>query len=67
MASWTSRLRCRTWPATGAADTGVATETRQGYNVAHWTQAGMTFWAITDLNTTEFQQLLRLFITSAHG
>jgi anti-sigma factor RsiW len=55
------------WPATGSADAGVATETRQGYNVAHWTQAGMTYWAITDLNATEFQQFVQLFITAAHG
>lgn len=56
------------WPSAGeTTDTGVATETRQGYNVAHWTQAGMTYWAITDLNATEFQQFVQRLTTATHG
>ncbi len=48
------------WPATGQADSGTQTEARQGYNLAHWTQGGMTYWAITDLNAAEFQQFVQL-------
>ncbi len=56
------------WPSAGeTTDTGVATETRQGYNVAHWTQAGMTYWAITDLNATEFQQFVQRLTAATHG
>ncbi len=33
---------------------------RQGYYLAHWTSSGMTFWAVTDLNQSEFQQFVRL-------
>ena len=48
------------WPATGAADMATQSEMRQGYNVSHWTKAGMTYWAVTDLNETEFHQFVRL-------
>jgi anti-sigma factor RsiW len=36
---------------------GVA---RQGYNLIHWTRSGMTFWAISDLNSAELQEFARL-------
>ena len=48
------------WPATGAADSEPKTEMRQGYNLAHWTESGMDYWAVTDLNETEFHEFVRL-------
>ena len=33
---------------------------RQGYNMLHWTQSGMTYWAVSDLNSSELQELVRL-------
>jgi len=44
------------WPAT-SGDTKAIAQVLQGYNVIHWTKAGMTYWAISDLNLAELQQL----------
>jgi anti-sigma factor RsiW len=32
----------------------------QGYNLIRWTNAGMEWWAISDLNLAELQQLAQL-------
>jgi anti-sigma factor RsiW len=45
------------WPAPDSADSGTKMMTRQGYNVIRWTQAGMSFWLVSDLNLSELQQL----------
>lgn len=44
------------WPS-AASDTRTAAEVRQGYNLIHWTRSGMTYWAVSDLNLAELQQL----------
>jgi hypothetical protein len=55
-------------PATiGFAQTGKSgvadkSTVRQGYNLVHWTESGMTFWAVSDLNRadlTGFAQLMK--------
>jgi anti-sigma factor RsiW len=33
---------------------------RQGYNLIHWTQGGMTYWAASDLNYRELGEFVRL-------
>lgn len=33
---------------------------RQGYNLIHWTHAGMTYWAASDLNYRELGEFVRL-------
>jgi anti-sigma factor RsiW len=48
------------WPATPGAEAAPKAETRQGYQLVHWTQAGMTYWAISDLNEAELQAFARL-------
>jgi len=40
------------WPASGG-DKPVAQSTSRGFNIAHWTRAGMTHWLISDLNPNE--------------
>lgn len=48
------------WPATAApAINGKASE-RQGYNVIRWSNAGMNYWAVSDLNLAELQQFVQL-------
>ena len=47
------------WPSTHDSRQGAVM--RQGYNVLHWTQSGMAFWAASDLNSTELQEFVKLF------
>jgi anti-sigma factor RsiW len=46
------------WPS--AEDSRQKTVMRHGYNLFHWTQSGMTYWAVSDLNSTELQEFVRL-------
>ena len=46
------------WPASG--ESGEKAGGQQGYNELHWSQAGMTYWAVSDLNRTELQQFAEL-------
>jgi anti-sigma factor RsiW len=48
------------WPASQAGDTPTTSEVRQGYNQIHWTQAGMTYWAVSDLSADELQAFVQL-------
>lgn len=53
------------WPTAERSGT-TASQVINGYNLAHWDQAGMTFWAVSDLNMNElesFVQLIRKNIT----
>jgi anti-sigma factor RsiW len=47
------------WPAAGSpiSDQFMV---RQGYNLIHWTKAGMTFWAVSDLNRTDLAGFVQL-------
>jgi anti-sigma factor RsiW len=40
------------WPALGAPSPAVS---RDGYNLINWTQAGLDFWAVSDLNVAELR------------
>jgi anti-sigma factor RsiW len=46
------------WPSTHASGQGAVM--RQGYNLLHWTQSGMAFWAASDLNNAELQEFVKL-------
>jgi anti-sigma factor RsiW len=48
------------WPSADAGDGTTTTSTRQGYHLFHWNQAGMTYWAISDLNTGEMQEFVQI-------
>ena len=47
------------WPNRGGADETVHEESAQGYQVLHWTTAGMTYWVVSDLNPAELLELAR--------
>lgn len=47
------------WPSVQGSQT-KRLETLNGYNVIRWTDAGMTFWAVSDLNARELQQFVAL-------
>ena len=50
-----------TWPANREKDQRVQNLSQQGYHVIHWTQAGMEYWAVSDLNEQELQEFVRLY------
>jgi anti-sigma factor RsiW len=58
------------WPAK-LGDTGTATRfEQQGYGLISWSQAGMNFWAVSDVNSADlnqFVQLLQAAIPSVGG
>lgn len=43
------------WPAADEAEHSNQMSVRQGYNLIHWTRAGMSYWAVSDLNLSELQ------------
>lgn len=43
------------WPGSGAATSVPAAAERNGYNVVHWTQDGMTFWAVSDVELNQLR------------
>lgn len=48
------------WPLTAGHGDDNGQWSRQGYNLLHWSQAGMTYWAASDLNRAELQQFVDL-------
>jgi anti-sigma factor RsiW len=48
------------WPSTGASEASGKILVRQGYNLVNWTNSGMNYWAISDLNLAELQQFVQL-------
>ena len=49
-----------TWPE--ASPAGNSEKSENGYNVLHWSKAGMTYWAVSDLRGDELRELERLYL-----
>lgn len=47
------------FPSDGPAGISRPIE-RNGFNILHWTEGGMTFWAVSDLNAAELEDFARL-------
>ncbi len=47
------------WPSNEAA-TNEKMSVSQGYNVIRWSNAGMAYWVVSDLNLAELQQFVQL-------
>jgi len=47
------------WPSNGTQKNEKAS-VRQGYNLISWTNVGLTYWAVSDLNLAELQQFAQL-------
>jgi anti-sigma factor RsiW len=50
------------WPASNTSDTKATAQVRQGYNLIHWSSAGMTYWIVSDLNLAELQQFAQALL-----
>jgi anti-sigma factor RsiW len=48
------------WPSTHEQATPPKLSVRQGYNLFHWSDAGMSYWAVSDLNGSELQDFVHL-------
>ncbi len=48
------------WPASAAGDSPTTALTRQGYHLRHWSQVGMNYWAVSDLNNGELEAFVHL-------
>jgi anti-sigma factor RsiW len=45
------------WRSAGASE---GREALQGYNVAHWSNAGLAYWAVSDLNANDLELFCKL-------
>jgi anti-sigma factor RsiW len=54
------------WRSTADADMAVRTLNRQGYHLLGWSRAGLTYWAVSDLNEAELHQFVQLIQKEAH-
>jgi anti-sigma factor (TIGR02949 family) len=45
------------WPSSHS-DSDPHISTIRGYNLVRWTQSGMTYWAVSDLNSSELNQFV---------
>jgi anti-sigma factor RsiW len=48
------------WPSNGAGIQKEEELARQGYNLIHWTDSGMTYWLVSELNLNELRECARL-------
>ena len=47
------------WPAAGQVQVVPERSERRGYHLIRWTQGGMTFWAVSDLNAEELEAFVQ--------
>jgi anti-sigma factor RsiW len=52
------------WPVNEKNSKPAVLGSIQGYNVIHWTNAGMTFWAASDLNENELMEFVQAYVTN---
>ncbi len=48
------------WPSPRDSSTAEDFRTQQGYNVIHWSQGGMEYWAVSDVNQGDLPDFVRL-------
>ncbi len=50
----------------GIAHAGAIAETIQGYNVRHWSEQGLDFWAVSDLAGDELDEFVQKISAAVH-
>jgi anti-sigma factor RsiW len=48
------------WPTTRHSNTTKKLVVRQGYNLIHWADSGMTYWAVSNVNPAELRDFAEL-------
>jgi anti-sigma factor RsiW len=51
------------WPAKEKDSKPTPFTPSQGYNLIHWSEAGMAFWVVSDLNEKELMEFVQDFVT----
>ena len=54
------------WPDRAARDTGPRASSRQGFQLLQWSQGGMRYAAVSDINARELGEFGRLLMAQAH-
>lgn len=54
-------------PAETATDSQPSSQVRDGYNIVHWTKAGMSYWAVSSVSGAELGQFAQLLIDQGSG
>ena len=49
-----------TYPAESGAASGLQFETRRGFQIANWSEGGMAYWVVSDLNAGELRTFCAL-------
>ena len=49
------------WPAASSSPSGYSAMKKRGYNLVSWTRDGMTCWLVSDVQTSELEQLAELY------
>jgi mycothiol system anti-sigma-R factor len=50
----------------GAERAAVIGETRHGFNLRHWTDSGLGFWAVSDIGAGELDEFCKKFTAALH-
>lgn len=53
------------WPAAKERQTSIQTASIQGYNLVHWSEEGMRYWLISDLDPQDLMALARILQAQA--
>jgi anti-sigma factor RsiW len=54
------------WRSNNGAESSTRAADRQGYHLLGWTHAGLTYWAVSDLNERELREFARLIQDKVH-
>jgi anti-sigma factor RsiW len=49
------------WPGPSTSSSGYSEMTKRGYNIVSWTQDGMIYWLVSDVQTSELEQFAQLY------
>ncbi len=55
------------WPQRGGAAVAPVSVTREGYQLMHWTQSGMNYWLISDMNAQDLDEFKKLVVAKAES
>jgi anti-sigma factor RsiW len=50
----------------GTERAAVSATTVQGYNVCHWSDKGLDFWAVSDLDADELREIIQKISAALH-